>query len=184
MTVLFEADKRTNLTNSTDFNNYDSSGISYFDTFNENALDLSGAYDFDEHTTLQNLINDEEAKKEKRLKQAEQMQIQQENIKDFNTVLFYVFICIIFIFMVLVLQNTMYISGTVSIILIILAITVTIIYSAMMLVYTANKSTVSVGTFEWDFTRPKDKTKDVSTETFVPYNQNSLEESFIKMKAE
>ncbi len=183
-TVLFESEPRQNVISQADYSNYDSSGITYFSDLKADVLDLSGAYDFGERSVLQNLISDEEEKKRKRLKQAEQMQIQKDNLKDFNTVLFYVFICLLVIFMILILINTDVINGTVGIILIILAITVTIIYSAIMLVYTANKSTVSVGTFEWDFTRPSHKNDTVSTEEFVPYNQNHLEESFIKMKAE
>ena len=183
-TVLFEADQRENVISSADYSNYDSSGITYFSTLDDNVTDLSGAYDFAEFSSLQTLVNDEEAKKEKRLKQAEQMQIQKDNLKDFNNVLFYVFICVIVIFVVLVLINTEVINGTIGIILIVLAITITIIYSAIMLVYTANKSTISVGTFEWDFVRPNKNNDATSTEEFTPYNQNSLEESFIKMKAE
>tara|TARA_B100001063_G_scaffold246244_1_gene284649 strand:- start:982 stop:1539 length:558 start_codon:yes stop_codon:yes gene_type:complete len=183
-TVLFEKDQRENVLSSADYSNYDSSGIAYFSTLNDYVTDLSGAYDFAALSSLQTLVNDEEAKKRKRLKKAEQMQIQNANLKEFNNVLFYVFICVLLIFVVLVLINVEIINGTIGIILIVLAITMTIIYSAVMLVYTTHKSTVSFGTFEWDFIGPNDDDASVSTEEFTPYIQNSLEESFIKMKAE
>ena len=182
-TVLFEEEERKNVISSADYSNYDSSGITYFSTLDDNVMDLSGAYDFAAFSSLQTLINDEEAKKRKRLKKAEQMQIQNENLKEFNNVLFYVFICVLLIFVVLVLINIELINGTIGIILIVLAITMTIIYSAVILVYTTNKSTVSFGRFEWDFIEPNDADA-TSTEEFTPYNQNSLNESFIKMKAE
>lgn len=185
MSVLFEENERNNvINNATNYSNFDSSGITYFSTLDDNVMDLSGAYDFSAFSSLKTLINDEEAKKRKRLKQAEQMQIQNANLKEFNNVLFYVFICVLLIFVVLVLINVEIINGTIGIILIVLAITMTIIYSAVMLVYTTHKSTVSFGTFEWDFIGPNDDDASVSTEEFTPYNQNRLEESFIKMKAE
>ncbi len=65
-TVLFEADQRENVISSADYSNYDSSGITYFSTLDDNVMDLSGAYDFAEFSSLQTLVNDEEAKKEKR----------------------------------------------------------------------------------------------------------------------
>ena len=87
-TVLFESEPRQNVISQADYSNYDSSGITYFSDLKADVLDLSGAYDFGERSVLQNLISDEEEKKRKRLKQAEQMQIQKDNLKDFNTVLF------------------------------------------------------------------------------------------------
>ncbi len=130
---------------------------------------------------LTNTLADIDSQKTKNIKQSEQYRIKQDNLADFNSALTYVFVCIMVIFLVLVMINSGLITPNIGIVLIVLAITATIIYSAVMLVYTTNKSQLKFGTFVWDYTRPSEKT---STESFMPFNHSSNKESFISMKPE